>query len=126
MAFAEEHGDYMDLTRDPTATFFTDVMVGAAIQIEEGPEVLYHLAQHPEEGKRIAAMLPGRQAAEIGKLAAKLTAPTPEPVVRAKPTPIRPISGRSGEVERSLDEMSMDEWHAKRSAERKAAGIKVF
>lgn len=45
------------------------------IDSEIGPQLLHHLANHPEVSERIADLSPLRQIAEIGKLEDKLSAP---------------------------------------------------
>lgn len=72
------------------------------INDERGPEVYYHLCQHPEECTRIAALPPALAFKELGKLEARIDQETqqaaapsgPAPVVeektKAKP-PIKPV-----------------------------------
>jgi hypothetical protein len=70
----------------------------AILESEVGPQILYHLAENEEVGKKIAGMSPKAALREIGKLEARFEAkPETEktaPVVRSKaPAPIQPIRG---------------------------------
>jgi hypothetical protein len=46
----------------------------AIVESELGPEVVYYVANHPEEGDRISKLSPARQIAEFGKLEARIEA----------------------------------------------------
>jgi len=70
----------------------------AILESDVGPQILYHLAENEEVGKRIAGLSPKAALREIGKLEARFEAkPEAEktaPVVRSKaPAPIQPIRG---------------------------------
>lgn len=90
-------------------------MAAPIVNADNGPMVLYHLGKNPGEAARIAKLTPVQQAIEIGKLSAKLSEP-PRPVRRLQP-PIDPVGQRNGAAEKTPDEMSMDEYAAKRNAE---------
>jgi hypothetical protein len=70
----------------------------AILESDVGPQILYHLAENEEIGKKIAGMSPKAALREIGKLEARFEV-KPEvektaPVVKSKaPTPIQPIRG---------------------------------
>lgn len=135
-AFAEKHPDYAEIAERDELQI--SLPVGLAILADEnGPAVAYYLGQHPEEAKRIADMVvPGqvfpqghpsagqpmpdaqRQLIEFGKILAQVTAPQTAKVLPPPPRPITPIRGGSnGAVNRSADEMSMDEYAAKAVAD---------
>lgn len=66
----------------------------AIVESENGPALLYHLANHPEEAERIATLSPTRQIAELGKMETQLGK-----VVKPSnaPAPATPIGqGKSG------------------------------
>ena len=70
----------------------------AILESDVGPQILYHLAENEEVGKKIAAMSPKAALREIGKLEARFEvkpeAEKTAPVVRSKaPAPIQPIRG---------------------------------
>lgn len=93
----------------------TPVMQEAIIQSNVGYKVAYHLANNPDETKRIAALSPARQAAEIGKIEASLdvrgkptkeirrTSTAPEPI-----SPLGSVAGRATNA-RKFEDLSLDE-----------------
>jgi len=62
----------------------------AMLEDENGGEILYHLASHPEELKRIAAMSPVSAVKEIGRLSVTLAPPT---ATAGNPKPAKAVSG---------------------------------
>jgi hypothetical protein len=96
-----------------------------AIQTSEsGPEVAYHLATHPEEAARIAALAPAAAVRALGRLEARLEAaaapapePTPTPTPTPKPRPLTPVGGAgTGGSSVAPDAMDYDAytaWYAK-------------
>lgn len=73
-AFAADHEDYpdvipavVDLLKDRPA------VLNALADDDLGPAVAYHLAHHPDEARRIAALTPVAGVREIGKLISRLT-----------------------------------------------------
>lgn len=92
----------------------TPAMQEAIIQSNVGYKVAYHLANNPDETKRIAALTPARQAAEIGKIEASLDVqPKPREVRRTStaPEPISPIGSVAGRATnaRKFEDLSLDE-----------------
>lgn len=87
------------------------------VESDQSPEIAYHLGSNPEVAEKIAAMPMHLAAKEIGKIEARLEkAPKPKNKSKA-PTPIKPVKGKdAGAVERSAEDMSMDEYAAARKA----------
>jgi hypothetical protein len=85
------------------------VVRDAIAESEIGPEILYHLAQHPEEAKRILSLNPVRAVVELGKLEAKLTpaaaAPKQKTKVTSAPDPISPVGGKGKAGPKPLHEV---------------------
>jgi len=95
----------------------TPVLASAITESDVAPKLMAHLSAHPEEVARIASLSPARQAAEIGKLEAKVsTAPT----VRAPkaPAPISPVGGGSAAQVKNLASMSATEYYEARMKQR--------
>ena len=96
---AKLHDDYDDVIDTVKPPEGPGVLAArqAMLEDEAGPEILYYLAKHPDELKRIAALTPVSAVREIGRLSAKLTiSPAPEngkPKVTGAPKP-PPPSGR--------------------------------
>lgn len=98
-------------------------MAEAILDSELGTKLALHLTQHPDEASRIATLSPARQAAEIGKLEAKLS-----PVASKKPSnapdPIRPVGGKGSSVTSDIYDPKLASdtaaWIAARNAQLKA------
>lgn len=92
----------------------TDAVRDAILESEVGPRILYHLAENPDLGKKLAGMTVAAQLREIGKLEGRFEAkadpspsPAPAPAV-TKPraaapiTPIRAVAaGSAADVDAS-------------------------
>lgn len=91
---AKEIPDFNEVMENSEAAI-TRTMSQAIMEAGEvGVRVAYHLAKNPDEAQRIAALSVSRQAAEIGKLEAKLASePAPKKPSKA-PDPITPVSGK--------------------------------
>ena len=99
-------------------------MAHAIVNHEQGPEIQYFLGKNPEEAKRISALPIASQIMELGAIAAGLrtpaaTAPQPKPVTKA-PAPIKPVTTGTVSAEKSIDEMSMEEYAAMRKPQLQA------
>lgn len=95
---------------DEVVGTFTPVIAQALVESDVAPKLLAHLASHPEEAKRISALSPARQAAEIGKLETQLVSTVKAPKA---PAPISPVGGGQSPM-KSLATMSADEYYAAR------------
>lgn len=113
----QKHGqDFVEAIDNLNAAGLTQQsLVEAALATDAAPEVLFHLGQDLDEAARIAQLPPIRMAAELTKLASRLTAPAPKPPVSQAPAPITPIGGSASP---SLDiydaELSDEEYYARR------------
>jgi hypothetical protein len=108
--------DYDLYVGDPTLTI-TPLMAEVIRESEVGPEVAYHLGKNRSEAQRIAALPPHRQAAELGRLEAKLSMeqsppnPNPRPNPRnVPPAPPQTVAGLSAGLTKAPDDMSMAEY----------------
>lgn len=70
----------------------TPTLLEAAMATDAGAEVIHHLGNDLDEAQRVLSLPPIRMAAELAKMASKLTAPTKVPVSSA-PAPIKPVGG---------------------------------
>lgn len=113
--FRKTHADFDDVAQEALDMGLpvTPAMNAHFIHSETGPELMYHLAKHPEECVRISKFPFGRQLVELGKIEAKIegsrksvsnpasAARTTTPsgsgsVVKRPPTPITPVRGSTG------------------------------
>lgn len=96
-AFVAAHPDYHEIVNAIDDVIFAPDVLRAIAEDDDGPAVAYHLAQHPDEARRIAALTPVAGVKEIGKLLSRVVAapsgsvtPTPS-TSKAKPL-IKPVS----------------------------------
>lgn len=101
--FDREAFDDLPLTRP---------MVEALVDSDQAAKLMAYMASNPDDIARIATLSEARQAAELGKLEAKLaSAPTPKP--SKAPNPIKPVGGASTPVT-DFASASMDDYIAQR------------
>lgn len=103
--FRDELGELVDLSKFDKLTI-SQAMAEAILESDVQIKLSQHLVDHPDEAKRIYALSPARQAAEIGKLEARL--PTAAKVSKA-PAPISPIGG-AGKSTVTLENANMEEY----------------
>ena len=115
----EKYGDYNEIVMRAPADggpTVTEVMAAALTKTENGADVAYWLAMHPEESVRIAGLQNQiLQYGEIMKLSGKLSVPTSRARPRI-PAPIKPIDGaRNEQTNPNPDDEDMDAYFARRS-----------
>ena len=94
----------------------TAALRDALLDSEQGAEVLYYLASHTDEARRLQALTPAGVARAIGRIEAKLAtegaATPPEPEPPPTPPPVRPVgTSRSGQQKAPAD-MTPQEYRA--------------
>lgn len=95
----------------------------AILESEKGPELLYHLAKHPDLAERLSGMSVREADREIGRIEASLGSSKPAPLTKPAsnaPAPMRP-TGRNAATSVTNDpaKMSHEEyraWRAKQGA----------
>ncbi len=112
-AARDKFADYDAVTRNPGVPI-TDSMLEVIRDSEAGPDLVYHLGKNIPEAARIAALPAIRQAAELGKLEARLTAPKPLP--KQPPAPVDPVNGIASGGQKDPGKMSFAEYKAWREA----------
>lgn len=113
----ESKPDYESVVNNPSLSI-TPIMAEVIRVSEAGPEVAYHLGTNPGEAARIAALPDYLQAAELGRLEARLTPMVQQPAQQraAPPPPPKTLSGVSAGINKSPSDMSMAEYVAARKA----------
>jgi len=89
------HSDYDEVVQSVAAPEGPGVLAARQAMLEDdaGPEILYHLATHPDDLKRIAALQPVSAIREIRRLSAALSPPSsaaaanPKPKISSAPRP---------------------------------------
>jgi colicin import membrane protein len=69
----------------------TDAVRDAILESEVGPRILYHLAENPELGKKLAGMTVAAQLREIGKLEGRFEAGRPNTTEAPAPAPVAAV-----------------------------------
>jgi len=92
----------------------SDPMAYAIMDSDIAPKLMVYLQKNPEEVDRINKLSPARQAAEIGKMEAKLSV-----VEKVKPSsapaPIKPVGSRGGAPSGNPAEMTQAQYEAFRA-----------
>lgn len=109
----EKFADYDTVTRNPNVPI-TPAMLDIIRDSDVGPDLAYHLARNVTEAARIAALPLNRQAVELGKLEAKITAPKATP--KQPPAPVQPVNGIAAGGSKDPGTMTMAEYAAWRKA----------
>lgn len=89
----------------------TPVIAQTIIDSDLAPQLMAHMASHPDDVDRIAKLSPARQAAELGKLEAKLSVVKQ---TKEAPAPIRTVNGSGTVHNGDPSKMSMDDYMAMR------------
>lgn len=94
-AFSKDHPNFEEVVYAEDVDF-SDAVAEALADSELGPQIAYHLAQNPDEARRISKLSAAAAGREVGKLEAKLAAPSandnasasqPAPRVTKAPAP---------------------------------------
>lgn len=93
-AVAEKYDDGSDILDNFTDIVLSQAGVDVILESELGGDLAYYLGKNDAEAQRISKLSPARQAAELGKLEAKLAS---EPIKKASkaPAPVDTVTGRS-------------------------------
>jgi hypothetical protein len=128
-AFAESHDDYDEAAQTAIGALAESRGAGAKAlgqaitAAENGPELLYHLGQNPDEARRIARLSPQQAVMALGGFAARIAGdqkqpegkPPPAPVSNAPkpPTPVKKPTGTATPSPDSpdSDRLSTEEWY---------------
>lgn len=130
-AFKAETTDYEKMIGESDVKV-SDQVRDAIIDSDVGPQILYHLAQHPEEAQKIAGLTVAGALRAIGRLEAAISggkssektveAKTPIVEISKAPAPITPLKGASAPVvsltgsDDVPKSMSYEDWKALRKA----------
>jgi hypothetical protein len=124
------HDDFDDAVKEMPAFTFSSPAANQAFQMaiveaDNGPELMYHLATHPDEMAKFADLSPVKVQMMIGRLSDKLNPSTSTNTARATPksqapAPTTPLRG-STTAATALDDPKLvkntDDWIAKRKAQ---------
>jgi hypothetical protein len=83
-------GKYEDFQRVAASMPLSDPMMNAALVLDNGHDVIYHLGMNPAEAARIYQLPPSSQAREIAKIAKQIAVPL-QPPVAVPPPPVAAV-----------------------------------
>lgn len=122
-AAVTKYPDFEDVVAVAQTLPISDAAFAAITNLEEGWDLIHYLGTNPAEAHRIYALPPARQAAEVGKLAAKVaSAPAPKPAsVSRAPAPIEPLAGGVTQVSDKApdDPDEYKRWHDERERQKR-------
>ena len=102
-----KHPDYDAVVRNPMLPI-NDVILDAVMDMDIGPEVVFHLGKNPGKCAEIASMSPARAGRELAKIEAQLSVPPSKKTTEAPPPPRKVKSG--GKSKKDPEDMSTAEW----------------
>lgn len=110
--FSKQNPDYFDVAYDQSLPF-NDVIVEVASESEEGPAILFYLANNTDIADNISQLSPYAAAREIGRIEAMLVAERkkpPERVASKAPPPVPKIEGSAdAALPKSLDDPNLSD-----------------
>lgn len=126
----ERHEDYKEVVSKSEAKYSVEVF-DAIIAVDD-PEIsadlVYYISNNPAKAAELSRLKGNALAIQVGRLASGIEAGTIDIKARSKapssaPKPIKPLGGGDARPRSSAQATSMDEYIAKRRAERKKAGL---
>lgn len=114
-----KYDDFEDVVKSDKHNYSQAAFL-AILESDNKADIVYHLAKHPEEADKIAALPAFAQAKEIGKLEDRLLAKPPKRASSA-PEPVKPIGSRSAS-EKDPSDMTDKEFAAWRKRQIAARG----
>jgi len=108
-----KYDDYDDVI-DNSPAQWNDSMREAAMRLPNGPDVVYHISQNPDEADRIALLDPVSAATEMGAIGAKLATAKPKPKTTSAPDPVEPVGGGGDTAVLDPDKMTHEQYRESR------------
>lgn len=104
---AEQYEDFAQVV-NPNVPI-SDVAADVILESDHGAAVAYFLGKNPEEAYRIYQLPEHKQAYEIAKIEARISAPPKPKQTTGAPPPPKKVKP-SGSVQKNPDDMSVSEW----------------
>lgn len=112
--FKKSHDDFDELLEDVNDVQISITVQQSILESDQGAELMYQLAKHKDEYKRICALPAIAAARELGKFEAKFLTSSEEPLEEPKepkttkaPTPITPVKTISSGTAKKLSDPSL-------------------
>ena len=105
--FKQQHPDYETRLQEVLPRLSPQLRQGLG-DSEMAPDLVYHLAHHPDELQRLNGLQPLTLSRALGRLEQQLTAPSrpPSPPSQPKPAPPTPLNGAGSPGPRLLTDLS--------------------
>ncbi len=110
----EKYDDFKEVTTNESL-IFSSALAEITLETKNPEDIMYYLANNPEESERLSSLSVVNAAREIGKLETKLKPPKKTKKQSKAPTPITPVT-TDAKVEKDPEKMSPKEyaeWRAK-------------
>lgn len=114
-----KYDDFEEVVKSAKVDFSRDAGL-AIFELENGPDVMYHLATHQDELKELAKMSPIRQIAKLGVISQSLSgsgSPSAVKPATKVPPPIEPVGASGATSTVDPDSLSTDEYVRMRNKE---------
>ena len=106
--FREEYPDYDVVARNPTLPV-SQAMADVLMELDNGPEVLYHLGKNPELAAKLAGLNDRKASIELARVSERLT--TQVKRESSAPKPIEPVkSTGAANADPLSDKLSAEQW----------------
>lgn len=110
---AKSHSDFDEVVRDPSATFFTPLLIDIMAELENPADVAYFLGKNRTEGFRISHLTPFKAHREMMRIEAEVLKAKPTvKVVSGAPAPIKPVGSGDSLPQKDISKMSQKEYEA--------------
>lgn len=112
--FSKSVDDYHEVVTNPNLPI-NQTMADVAMEMEDGPEVLYYLGKNPDLADEIARLSPLSAARELGRIEAKMQHQKKKgEAVSKAPAPAPKISAVAPSTKKNVDEMTQKEFNKHR------------
>lgn len=118
--YLNKYSDYMEVTRNPDAIYYTKSVHDAVMETDLGPELTYYLCKNQDVAKKIHNLSPARLGIELGRIEERLiNQKSQKPVVSNAPKPAATIKAKSSQTisvdSPESDKLSIEEWVKRRN-----------
>lgn len=117
--YAATHDGFIEAVQGSNVNL-SDEVTQLLVTSDKAGELTHFLAENPDDALRINALPPNLAARELGKIEARFELTAPKKVSDA-PTPLSDLSGADSPSTELRDDMDIDEWMAKRRAQKRTS-----
>lgn len=115
-ALEEKYEDFDEVMESATASIPKAAQI-AIIEHENGPEIAYYLAKHPDEAEELLEMSSTRAVAEIGRIGYQISSASKPKLRTTAPAPIRPLGSSAARSSVPMDKLPYQQFKKAREAQ---------